>query len=138
MVKMHKVSKWPKLSKIKVFTTMIEGGLTEGSLGTSTTCYGTRYHAKNISWYHYTVFLGGTKISTDHFFTSFREILAKILKNNALTSVTTCFRRSWLAFATDSHLKFLQLCTTLDIIWSQFHQLLYQFYSCLYLVPTVR
>ena len=41
-----------------VFTTMIEGGLT---------CYATRYHAENISWYHYTVFLGGTKISTDHF-----------------------------------------------------------------------
>ena len=39
----------------KVFTTMIEG-LTEGSLGTSTTCYGTRYHAKNISWHHYTIF----------------------------------------------------------------------------------
>ena len=50
----------------KVFTTMIEG-LTEGSLGTSTTCYGTRYHARNISWYHYTIFLDGTKISTGHF-----------------------------------------------------------------------
>ena len=53
-------------SNNKVFTTMIEG-LTEGSLGTSTTCYGTRYHAKNISWYHYTIFLDGTKISTGHF-----------------------------------------------------------------------
>ena len=52
------------------------------------------------------------------FFTSFREILGEILKNNALTSVITCFRRSWLAFAPDSHLKFLQLCTTLNIIWS--------------------
>ena len=47
------------------------------------------------------------------FFTSFREILGEMVKNNALTSVITCFRRSWLAFAPDSHLKFLQLCTTL-------------------------
>ena len=79
-------SKWikcqngPSCQKQQSVYNYVRGGLTEGSLGTSTTCYGTRYHAKNISLYHYTVFLGGTKISTDHFFTSFREILGEILK----------------------------------------------------------
>ena len=32
------------------------GGVKESSLGTSTNCCGTRYHAKTIKWYHSRVF----------------------------------------------------------------------------------